>query len=140
MTGAVGLADVMPTLLDLLGIPAPKLRGRSRRAEAGEIAGEESEARFSEDSRAFLYSVVRGGRHLIWKRDADEYRLFVWRADPRETENLRARDPEAEPELQTLLEREVQRRSRVRLRHAPQLAPEVDAPQRARLRALGYAD
>jgi arylsulfatase A-like enzyme len=137
-----GLADVMPTLLDLMGIAIPpKVRGESLvPVLRGRAAGEDPVDRFSENPPKALYSLVRGDRHLILRRRDNEFLLFDWRADPRETENRMGRDPEADAELVETLERQIQRMAVARHRLKPARAPDVDADKQKRLRALGYVE
>ena len=103
-------------------------------------AGVEPVDRFSENPPKALYSLVRGDRHLILRRRDDEFLLFDWRADPRETENRMGWDPEADAELVETLERRIQRMAVTRHRLRPARALEVDADKRKRLRALGYLE
>ncbi len=63
----VGLADVMPTLLELLGVSAPPMRGESKRSLLrGERAPDLERLVFSQNDWGLrLYSAVVGDRQVI---------------------------------------------------------------------------
>jgi arylsulfatase A-like enzyme/Flp pilus assembly protein TadD len=96
--GPVSLVDVMPTLLDALGVPAPEgLDGRSRleaarggAVEEAPVFGECLLPRFHYDW-AGLRSVRRGSWKLI---DAPRPELYDLAADPLERRNLADARPE----------------------------------------------
>jgi arylsulfatase A-like enzyme len=85
----VALRDVMPTLLDLAGIPTPEtVEGRSL------LSTHRRDHLYCEhwvDDRAMR--MVRAGRHkLIWYPTGNRYQLFDLEADPQEMHDL-AGDP-----------------------------------------------
>ena len=129
-----GLADVMPTLLEMLGVPGPRMQGRSWATVArGGSRSVMARPLFSElDRHVRLRSVVDGDHHLIVNLDRGAVSLFDLRVDPYEQRNVGARAERAEA-----LERAV----RDHFDSLPagagvtlQLSPE----ERKRLEALGY--
>jgi arylsulfatase A-like enzyme len=141
VTQPAALADVMPTLLDLLGIPAPAVEGVSLRPFLeGRGADRPPRTLFSEDPLVDLYSAVHGDRHVIHRGGAGDPLLFDWRDDPREASNLLEGNPERDAELRRELDERVRRLARVRSRRPPETAPAASEEQRERLRALGYVE
>ena len=109
---AVGLADVVPTVLELAGLaPARELDGRSLvpllRGGAGpeRPGGQLSELVWKRK----LASWVEGDEHWIVDLGDSSVRRFDWKSDPTEREDLAAEDerglPEPALELQRALER-----------------------------------
>jgi len=135
----VGLVDLAPTLLDLLELPVPAaMEGRSL---AGLVRGDAPEAsaataRVSElDYRTRLRSVMTPEWHLILddQAGAELYRVEL---DRREVNDVAASEPAAVADLRKLLAAyEADRRP-----HEAARRGELDAEERARLRALGYLD
>ncbi|MFH1808588.1 MAG: sulfatase-like hydrolase/transferase [Pseudomonadota bacterium] len=96
----VSLVDVAPTLLDLLGLPAPDFKPQGRSLLYPLLTGSSS------DDRAFLAEllIIEGGKHedlkslllgrhkLIWNMTSGEKLLYDVQADPGE---LKALDDEA---------------------------------------------
>ncbi|HEY8019700.1 MAG TPA: sulfatase [Thermoanaerobaculia bacterium] len=136
---AVRQVDVVPTVLELLGLPSPAgIRGRSlgpllRRSPAPEACVEtpriaESPA-YGPDSRAVTWK----GRKLIARGDGGEL-LFDLRADPGERRDLAGAQPRLAATLRGLLQRELASAAdRARSR-----ALELDDRTKRDLRALGY--
>jgi arylsulfatase A-like enzyme len=130
----VGLMDVMPTVLDMLGVASPPMEGRSLapllRAEA---TGDEERPRFSELTGK-LRSVVSGTYHLISDPNGASRQLFDLRRDPMERQSLP-------------MTGEGEKLDKVLRAHLADLAP-PKAPGRAvisaavqeRLRALGFLE
>lgn len=104
----VTLADVMPTLLDLLEIPAPPaLEGRS---QASFVRGGDPVARpilmeqFRHGSSEIeKIAVVDGWSKLIYDHVHQTWELYDLRTDPAERENLHGRDPDLTNRLRTSL-------------------------------------
>lgn len=97
--------DIMPTVLDLVGVARPQnLDGRS--LADGEIAHDQRFA-FAEawdDAGLIAVSVIHGDRHLIdWTDGRDE--LFDLVADPGEQSNLIEREPALARRLRRIAER-----------------------------------
>jgi len=123
----VGLIDVLPTILELAGVPAPRTRGRSL------VTSKESTPIYSESLYARIHlgcgelrSIVDGERHVIDGAHAEVYDL---KNDPKERVNG--------------IERE--RRAYARARDAIAqvggafVTPDViDAEEARKLAALGY--
>jgi arylsulfatase A-like enzyme len=86
----VGLADVMPTLLDLLDVPAPPMRGASLMPVIrGEREARGDRMLFSQnDWGPPLYSAVVGDHHIIVNNIRAVARIYDWREDPEERTNL----------------------------------------------------
>jgi arylsulfatase A-like enzyme len=133
--------DVMPTILDLLGVPAPKeLDGRSLVAL---MRGEESGDRpaYARIQRAGVREMVRDGSHKLIRNAfpiVPAIELYDLAGDPGESRSLGELRPERLAQLEVLLG---ELRSFVAedgpWRYA---SPEaVPADMRKRLRALGYA-
>ncbi len=135
----VSLVDVFPTLLGLLGIPAPgsdgtDLRPLWERADGGwperPLFAETGPGLFEDQRR----SVRRGRYKLIVDTAADAAELYDLAADPGEQRNLSADRPELVNALAADLERLGEQRLSAPL--APPPPPEV----REQLRALGYVE
>jgi len=143
---AIGLVDLVPTLLDLVGIPVPEsVEGASRISELGRppSAGagrERSEAlpgkRVSEiDWQLPLRSVMADEWHLIVDKRTGRSRLFAMPDDPMEASDLAERHEEVVDALLESLSRfDAARERRDPLPLLGGLSPE----QRRRLRQLGY--
>jgi arylsulfatase A-like enzyme/Flp pilus assembly protein TadD len=131
------LVDVMPTILDLVGVAQPDgLDGRSLRpsvngGDVREDTGCYFEALNANLTRnwAPLRGVVQGGLKLI---DLPQPELYDLAVDPAEQRNLYAAQRERARPLEAALDRIVKSASAVATR------PAVDADAEARLRALGY--
>ncbi len=141
VTTTVQLADVMPTLLDILGIAAPTRR--DGRDVAGIVLGEADDDGFAFTESRYLRSMgVRGllyaartRRRTLWIDAGYPYTTgFDRDVDPDEHTRRRAgaADP-LYPQLATLA-----RAAQDALASTPPKI-EIDAAQRERLRALGYA-
>jgi arylsulfatase A-like enzyme len=153
----VGHADLMPTLLEVLGLPVPAgLSGRSLRGLLDGASGElETRPVFSEAwatfqpggphrGRAFeppSLAVRRGGRKLARYRSPEgtRYELYDLAADPGERTDLSGSSPDEASALRSLLEAYERESSRKAGRAAPAL-PALDADRERKLRALGYLE
>jgi arylsulfatase A-like enzyme len=140
----VGLADVMPTLLELLGVPAPPMRGASKRALLrGERASDPQRLVFSQNDWGLrLYSAVVGDRQIIVDDIRGKARFFDWRADPDEQVDLAGAKLDAERNRVLWLSArdEFQRRKRDRGRLEPESLGDASAEEREQLEALGYVE
>lgn len=150
----VRTVDILPTLLDLLGIEAPAdldgaslwplIEGRpdpapSRVAYADQLNGYDWNARrVQQTSDAdFLYSVNDGRWKLIYRPSHPQLsELFDLRADPEESRDLAREQP---AEVERLL-RDLARRRPWVDRPFPADESELSDAERAALVALGYAE
>jgi arylsulfatase A-like enzyme/Tfp pilus assembly protein PilF len=130
------LVDLMPTVLDLVGVPVPPgLDGRSLRAVGDSEAlasdpGSYFEALNANLTRGWapLKGFVHGQRKLI---DLPIPELYDVTADSGETRNLYAGQREQARDLEARLDRVI-------VGAAPVAPATVDADAAARLRSLGY--
>jgi len=97
----VSLADVMPTLLDLLGVSPPPMRGISMLPVIrGEREADRDRLVFSQnDWGPRLYSAVVGDHHIIVNDIRAVARIYDWREDPEERTNLAGGDAGRNREL-----------------------------------------
>lgn len=135
----VGLTDILPTVLDLVGLEAPRgLRGISLRPalEGGPPPTRELYFETLAGSIGFGWRELKGVRYGNWKLiDSDSPELFDLDADPGELRNLATSEPERLAEMRVELER-VSRPSGDALEV---VAPEgTEAEIRASLAGLGY--
>lgn len=155
--GAVSLVDVVPTLLELLGMappeaPSPALEGRSLLpCLRGETLAPEpvfSESGFSfypewvprrvrNDPEGRFRAVTRAGWRLVWTPFAAEHEaweLYDLRADPDETHNLYRADHPQVASLSAALTSWLARQ--------PEAVPAkgIDPADQQALRALGYLE
>lgn len=162
---SVGLVDLMPTLLELLGVDpveglmgrsfAPLVRGRApdrawsdrpmfseawRTARVG--ANSRAQLRYSEIAQP-SYAVRRGDRKLIRYRDGSGFRYAYYDLanDPDERQNLYSSDPTAAQDLRSLIEDYVVEAELLQqglTRDSANAPPPLDPEREERLRALGY--
>jgi arylsulfatase A-like enzyme/ankyrin repeat protein len=132
----VGLADLAPTVLDLLGLDRPFAQGRSLAAFLrSRPPARQDDTVFSELEEPRLRSALQGRFHLIAGSDGAAPALFFdWLADPKESRPLSFNADATR--LQHALAQHVASLSPVR---AAQQS-EIPAAVAERLRALGYGD
>jgi arylsulfatase A-like enzyme len=134
-----GLIDVMPTLLDLVGVPFAHLPGRPLLNRFNRQTTSDLNARplFSElDQLLEARSVIVGPYHLIVSDQYPQEVLFDLTLDPAETQNLAKNRPDMLSRLRSLLE--THERSQV---NASTTASSHLSDQRLQqLRSLGYVD
>jgi choline-sulfatase len=123
----VGLIDVMPTILELAGIPAPRVRGRSLVAKnaAAPIYSESLYARIHLGCGE-LRSIVDGDRHVI---DSARGEVYDLRSDPREKVNIIDRERRAYANARTAI---------AQVGGAFVTPDAIDAEEAKKLAALGY--
>jgi arylsulfatase A-like enzyme len=140
----VCLVDVLPTLLDLLGVPAPAVaQGRSlgglARGDEDALPPRPILAEYSWPGRRFE-RIRRDGMTLVIENDREV--LYDAIADPRERHDIAP----AEPARLAQLRAELDRRHGANLELATRLGPRAEdmgapsAKTMAQLRALGYLD
>jgi arylsulfatase len=142
----VALLDVVPTLLALLGVPAPPtLQGESLvpHIRSGGAAQARDVFMESGPEPPYTLSVRRGPWKLVHHRSeaarpegAAEWQLYDLERDPGETDCVLDEHPELVASLREALDR-WERSVPVATESGP--APEVDAASRRMLQALGYA-
>jgi arylsulfatase A-like enzyme len=157
----VGLVDLAPTLLELLGAPPlPAATGRSFASLLREGSGrrdDEAPALFSETwfEAGFgaegpkpvpqpSYAVRKGSRKLVRLRDGESFRYLYYdlAIDPAEQHDLYAADPSAADDLRALLDLYPTRVARLRDELTGQRASDgaLDPERESQLRALGYLE
>ena len=132
------LIDVVPTILELLGVPAEPMDGRSLadilRGSSG-AAGAPAASAYVETYQPWLsygWSPLHAMRADGWKLiDAPRPELYDLRSDPGERRDRFADSPDEARRLKLLL-RQVQDTA------AAPVRPAADAEALARLRSLGY--
>ncbi len=144
VSAQVGLIDLAPTILDLLGVDRTEYReqleGKSfselfRRRGTDEIS---QGAVFSEAEGGQL-SVVLGEWKLIHEPARGGYRLFDLRSDPGETQDVAERHPPVVEKLQRMVDSWRAERKRSYL-SASVPAARLDPAVREQLKNLGYLD
>jgi choline-sulfatase len=128
---AVSLLDVVPTVLNFLGLDSPSVSG-SEILHANQLDRSillETELTRADFSLTPVRGLVNGTHKLIALPESELYDLV---ADPRETSNLASRDQELLQELHAALDR-IDWQSASDARHRP------DAESTKRIQGLGYA-
>jgi len=137
----VGLADLMPTILDLAGIEGPRgLRGISLRPalEGGDLPDRPIYFESLAGSLVYGWAELRGLRYGPWKLiDSDEPELFDLDADPGEQRNLAATETMRVEDLRSELQAEAEPTSRKSAHGSPPTAG-LDPDTRQQLSSLGY--
>ena len=151
------LVDVMPTVLELVGLPVPEdLDGRSLAPLVlGEREQLEPRPAFAElrtldpvcrdehlsiDCWKGAHSVQTDRFKLVRSVDGSTEELYDLESDPGETRNVAADHPEVVAEHRALLEAHLARGARLALRPESQDGTaELGDELRERLEALGYA-
>jgi choline-sulfatase len=134
----VRIVDVMPTVLDLLGVPAPKqtqgvsLRPLARGERLGLVARSESWYPRYHYGWSELQS-IQDGRFKYIRAPRPE--LYDLAGDPREQNDLSRQDPQRLAALDNALTAEIARTTSTTAAKGPQV---VDAETEERLAALGY--
>lgn len=138
---SVGLIDVMPTLLDFMGIQHPyPFQGRSLLSSAEEEKGERPV--FSERP-PFLFAVRKGPWKLIKIRDKEGdkeqyvFELYHVDKDPQEENNVQNAYPEVFRELKARLD---QWEAENRTRSFREESTNIDSYKLEKLRVLGYVE
>ena len=105
----VSLADLGPTLVDLVGLTGPS--GQNGRSQAAAVRGAGDPVRRpvlselipGDGSERNLIAVTDGCDKLIWDRDANTYQLFSICRDPADAVDRAAADPVATERMRGLL-------------------------------------
>jgi tetratricopeptide (TPR) repeat protein len=137
VSAPIAHVDVLPTVLDLVGVEPIATDGRSRRAELLGAQGRPADERpiYFEALDATLtrgWAPLTGVVAGTWKYiDLPEPEIYDLGSDPNERTNLVAREPRRVEELQARL--------RERATPSPGIVEQVvDSSQAARLQSLGY--
>jgi arylsulfatase A-like enzyme/tetratricopeptide (TPR) repeat protein len=141
----VGLSDVLPTVLDLMGWPAQRdMPGRSlvpMMARPGAGGEGSSERTLYIESMAPLlgrnWAPLRGVRTSEWKYiDAPTAELYDLKSDPAETVNIHDSRPEIVRRLRGDMETVIKRQAALPLDTGQ--GPALDREARQKLQSLGY--
>ena len=158
---SVQLIDVMPTVVDLSGLPLPPgMQGRSlaplvAAGDAGGAAGRTRrgappaiserpvpEALENDPLVTENYAITIGGWKLVHNRarkaQAPEFELYDLRKDPREQSNVAAQNPEVVARLAKALDGWHKMALAARLKPDGKATQDMSAEQLERLRSLGY--
>ncbi len=150
----VQLIDVMPTLLELSGLPVPEsVQGRSLRPLVSDTAAgtwtprpavAEKHPMGAPDhpSASVSYAIVDGDWKLIHNverpPERPEFELFEFRRDPLDQKNLALQNPEVVARLGKALESWKKLAADAKLKPDSEAAQGMSAEQLEKLRALGY--
>jgi arylsulfatase A-like enzyme len=141
VSAPVSQVDLVPSLLELLGIPDESPRqGRSFLPILREAEVDERPIYCEENIRG---SLIHGGYKLIWlrSRTTTEYQLFDLKADPGEQDDLRERRPDLLQEMVIRRNQFEEEMEAVGVDAATGAATvDLDAEARRQLKALGYFD
>jgi len=144
----VSLIDLLPTLLEMLGIEADLLLQGSSFLPLLATQGEPREV-YSEYPPFGLYTLIGSDKKLILQglpsRDMESYRkveLYDLRSDPAEKRNLADQDPDLQEMFERLTERvfENQELGKAIQRGEPPATDSLDQETIEQLEALGYLE
>lgn len=137
--------DIMPTVLDLCGCPAPEnLEGASLTPlwnhHAGEYNVELSISEMWRDNQ-HIVAVRTTQFKYIWKsRYPDDPELYDLQTDPAERDNIYSRDPEQSRRFQACVDDHLRRVAAQAATMNQSIEPELDDEVIQRLRDLGYVE
>ena len=143
VSGVVETVDIMPTILDYLGIAPPKYsQGESLLGLVEGRKGRRKHAVLSQDTiNPTRYGLRTDDVKFIMNLKTRRRELYDLRADPGETVNLVARRPELAAELERRLKKLVWANRRLHQAFARDEAPNpslLSSEERERLKSLGY--
>ena len=131
---AVGLIDVYPTVLDVLGLTIEHdIAGRSLLKEPR--AAKPRPVFFETSRKRILRGIVKGNLKMIHDVEADSYMMFDLEADPGEKKDIYSKNPDEKRALKGRLRRWITETMTLSSGQLDSLSPE----EIARLRAMGYA-
>ena len=138
----VELIDVVPTVLDLLGLPqSPGTMGRSlaKVVDGGPDEGLDGHVAFAESTLPGngWRTVVSRRHQLLYDVVSGERRLYDLEADPAEQHDVAAAHPEIVDRMMAILHERLAENARRNPASPSQQRP-VDEETRQQLRALGY--
>ncbi len=132
---SVSLIDVVPTILEMIGLPIHEgIQGRSllpMLAEDGERGASSGRVIHAELDR--LYASIRGGEKLIWDTAGGRVEIYETGADPEELRDLAGAGVPSRAELM----KAAAEFARINTRDLPM---ETDEETLRVLRSLGYVD
>ena len=155
VSAPVGLIDVAPTLLEVLGVEAPAAyRGRSLLPLLSGKREPGREPRFLsfrhnvrkyyrpyKETRGDVNVVVRRGTvKAIWNAEVDTVELYDLARDRGETTNLAGEHPDAAAGLRDFARRALARCVQSGAGRGPASTEQMDEETRRRLESLGYLD
>lgn len=137
----VGLIDVMPTLLDLMGFPqSPNIQGKSFKSLIFKEKSLPNNYCYIESVAAMLdrnWAPLQGIRTEEWKYiDAPIPELYDLKNDPKEENNIREESPEIVQHLRKRLQDTIKNNSSPLSSHV--FKTEKDKETREKLMSLGY--
>jgi arylsulfatase A-like enzyme len=130
VAGAVENLDVVPTLVDLLGLPVER-QGFEGRSLLPRLDGKSGGERYAFSMAKRWRSVADDRYKLVTELGTDNWQLFDLRGDPGERRDVKGEAKEAFARLRKALQEQLARTEKP---DGARSAAEVDA----RLRALGY--
>jgi len=141
----VGLVDIMPTVLDMLGIPPDGLDPVGQSLWPAILRGDTSSLRgwvvmdATPDRLQYIAAIRTNRWKLIVDREKGTRDLYDLVADPGEQNNVAHLYPDVVESLEAQLRDELEQREPLRT-FAESPEPEVDAEVLGRLRDLGYIE
>ncbi|HEY5659084.1 MAG TPA: sulfatase [Myxococcota bacterium] len=136
----VSIADVFPTALEALGLPAVEalasrsLWGVLTRGEAPPVQDLIAEGNLYGPEHK---SLIRWPHKLVFDVESRRAKLFDLEADPSETRDIAAAQPALAKALLSALDAQLREASLARMQHR---AADLDESTKEKLRALGYLD
>jgi arylsulfatase A-like enzyme len=148
VSGLVSHVDLVPTILDYVGIDAPAdLRGNVLPETHEYVFSESIERRMemvrTEDWKLVVPRDVAYLREQFWYDGDGETELYDLNADPGETRNVAADHPDIVERMEALLQEEIETQQRIADSGGSRSADIGDEDMediKSRLGALGYAD
>lgn len=137
----VGLIDVMPTILDLMGFPqSPNIQGRSFKSVIFKGKSFPNKHCYIESVAAMLdrnWAPLQGIRTEEWKYiDAPIPELYDLKNDPKEGNNIIEKKPEITKHLRKKLQKMIRNNSSPLSSHV--FKTEIDKDTKEKLMSLGY--
>jgi arylsulfatase A-like enzyme/Tfp pilus assembly protein PilF len=137
----VGLIDVMPTILDLMGLPrSPKIQGKSFRPSLLKEKSNSNDYCYIESVAAMMdrnWAPLQGVRTGDWKYiDAPLPELYDLKSDPKEKKNIIEKNTKIAQHLRRKLLRVIKNNSSPLSSHV--FKAEIEEETKEKLKSLGY--